>query len=290
MNRMSRGLLEADRKLRAEEEARRQAEEELRHAERLATIGELAAGVAHELGTPLNVISGRAKVALRSPGQDRETRRVLSIIQEQTVRMTHIIQQLLHFARRTKPTRTAVDLYELVSSTLDVIGPTLKPDVRLVLQEDEVSGTRTSIDARQIEQILTNLVTNAAQAMPSGGRLSVSLSVRHVHPPAGHGGQAGEYFCLSVRDEGDGISEKDLPHVFEPFFTTKAIGEGTGLGLAVARGLVEAHGGWIAVESAIGVGTCFTVYLPRDRPGEETLEAPSFDGTWAATPIHAEHA
>jgi signal transduction histidine kinase len=262
MDRMSDSLLEAKVNLQSEELARRKAEEELRHAERLATIGKLAAGVAHELGTPLNVISGRAARLARKHEHDSETNEEVSIIRNQVDRVTRIIQQLLHFARRRKASKSKANLLELTRSTVADVEPTLSPSVHVSLQLDDEANSRLQLDAGQIRQVLTNLIVNAAQAMPTGGPLSVSLSKQWAQPPSGSAKDRSEFFCLSVEDHGGGISPDDLPHIFEPFFTTKDIGEGTGLGLAVAHGIVIEHGGWIGVDTESGKGTRFTVYLP----------------------------
>jgi signal transduction histidine kinase len=119
------------------------------------------------------------------------------------------------------------------------------------------------VDAGQIEQVITNLVMNAVQAMPGGGQVVTAVGPCHAKPPAGHAGGAGEYLCLSVTDEGTGIVEEHRQHVFEPFFTTKDVGEGTGLGLAIVYGIIAEHGGWIDVTSELGKGSCFSVYLPK---------------------------
>jgi two-component system NtrC family sensor kinase len=262
MDRMSQSLMEADSKVRAEEVARRKAEEELHHAERLATIGKLAAGIAHEVGTPLNVISGRAKRLERQRANDPELHKNVTIIRDQVDRVTQIVHQLLHFARRRKLSKTLVDAWELTRSTVAEVRPTVSPRVDLTLDLEEEVDTKIQIDGSQIRQVLSNLIINGAQAMPQGGQLSVGLSRRGASPPVGGAGTSGDYLCLSVADQGQGIAPDDVLHIFEPFFTTKDIGEGTGLGLAVSVGIVQDHGGWIDVETEVGKGTRFTVFLP----------------------------
>ena len=123
------------------------------------------------------------------------------------------------------------------------------------------------VDQNQMQQALTNIVVNGIQAMPNGGRLRVGIGRQLARPPSGHPGPEGEYLCVSFEDEGEGIPADDLPHLFEPFFTTKKVGEGTGLGLALAHDIVRDHGGWIDVESEIGKGSRFSVLLP---PAEAT--------------------
>jgi signal transduction histidine kinase len=117
-------------------------------------------------------------------------------------------------------------------------------------------------DQGQLEQALTNFVLNGIQAMPQGGTLRVGVSTRRTRPPAEPGGPEGEYLTLTVTDEGEGISRENVLRIFEPFFTTKGVGQGTGLGLSVAYGIVSEHGGWIDVESQVGSGSRFTIHLP----------------------------
>jgi signal transduction histidine kinase len=117
-------------------------------------------------------------------------------------------------------------------------------------------------DHHRLQQALTNLVVNAVQAMPAGGCVSISVERRHARPPSDHGGPEGEWLCVAVQDDGVGIPPEHLGRIFEPFFTTKDVGDGTGLGLAVTWGIVHEHGGWIAVESEVGRGSCFRILLP----------------------------
>ena len=119
----------------------------------------------------------------------------------------------------------------------------------------------------EIQQVLMNLIVNALQAMPQGGTVEVSLRKAHKAHPQRVGASEGMWLCLSVRDDGEGISEEDLGHLFDPFFTTKDVGEGTGLGLSIAYGIVREHGGWIEVKSELGKGSCFYIYLPQEGSG-----------------------
>jgi signal transduction histidine kinase len=128
------------------------------------------------------------------------------------------------------------------------------------------------LDQSQMQQVFANVLMNGIQAMPDGGRLRIAVGVRRACPPAETGGAEGDYLCVTVEDEGRGIAREDLARVFEPFFTTKGIGEGTGLGLAVAHGIVAEHGGWIEVESELGKGSRFSIFLPRPA---EPVEAAS---------------
>jgi two-component system NtrC family sensor kinase len=252
---------------RVEEETRRRldASEQLRHADRLTTVGKLASGVAHELGTPLNVVSGRAKMILRGQAQGDELKESAQAIVDQAERMTNIIKQLLGFARRRQPQLRRESLRAVANRTLTLLAPmaqksgvTCEP---IVVEPEPVA----EIDVSLIEQALTNLVVNAIQAMPRGGVLTVRACEETVSPPAGVSASAGTYAALHVEDTGTGMTPEQLRHAFEPFFTTKDVGAGTGLGLSVAHGIVLDHGGWIAATSAVGQGSRFSIYLPLTR-------------------------
>jgi signal transduction histidine kinase len=191
-----------------------------------------------------------------------ETRDYARIVLVATGRMTKIIQQLLQFARRTGPQKAPCDLRELTAAALELLRPLAdKRGMRLELGPADVAAT-VLVDAGQFHQVVTNLVMNAVQAMQNAGSVHLELRVERVLPPADVTSAEGTYLCLRITDEGQGISPEDLPHIFEPFFTTKDVGEGTGLGLAVAYGIVREHGGWIGVESQLHTGTTFSVYLP----------------------------
>jgi len=239
--------------------------EQLRHADRLATVGKLASGIAHELGTPLNVVSARAKMIADGETTTDESQSYASVIVGAADRMTKIIRQLLQFARRRGPEKRAGDVYELARESLSLLQPLAKKhDVSLELDEAG-RGTTLRVDAGQLQQVITNLVMNAIQAMPRGGSVRISCSRELATPPADLGGSEQRYVCVRVDDDGEGIPVDALPHVFEPFFTTKDVGEGTGLGLAVSYGIVRDHGGWIAVVSKGGSGSSFRVYLPEEE-------------------------
>ncbi len=267
MNAMGERLAAANENLKAEATARLEAQQQLRHADRLATVGKLASGIAHELGAPLQVISGRARMIVDGDVTGDEVGENARIIHEQTHRVTKIIRQLLDFARRRGSQRAVADLRDFLSNTRELFAPLAAKKKIELRTEDELSTdddmrSLAEVDKEQLAQVLANLVMNGMQSMRNGGVLDVRLRRGIVAPPADHGGESGEYLCLEVQDRGEGISSEDVPHVFEPFFTTKAVGEGTGLGLAVAYGIVRDHGGWIGVKSAKGEGSVFSIYLP----------------------------
>ncbi|MCL5279647.1 MAG: ATP-binding protein [Planctomycetes bacterium] len=265
LNTMCEQLDEARAKVRSETEARIAALEQLRHEDRLKTLGRLASGMAHELGTPLNVISGYAGMIAGGSLSSQETAESAQTIKAQSERIANTIRRILDFARQRPGQRTPVDLRQLVRQTLDLMAPLAqKQNVKLALAD----GGDTAVvraDVEQIRQVVLNLTTNAVQAMPWGGNVEVAIGPAAFHPPAGQTDPGRRHVCISVRDEGEGISAENLNHIFEPFFTTKGPGQGTGLGLAIAEGIIREHGGWISVESTLGKGSWFCVYLPREE-------------------------
>jgi signal transduction histidine kinase len=236
--------------------------DQLRHADRLATVGKLASGVAHELGTPLNVVAARAAMIAAGETTPEESREYGGIIVSAANRMTATIRQLLQFARRRGPEKAPCEVRKVVADAVDLLRPLARrAQAELVLAPSDVD-TMASVDAGQIQQVVTNLVMNAIEAMPRGGKVELSLHRERAQPPAPLPRPAGETICLRVRDEGEGIEPQNLPRIFEPFFTTKDVGAGTGLGLAVSYGIIRDHGGWIMVDSQVHAGATFSVYLP----------------------------
>jgi signal transduction histidine kinase len=262
INAMCTRIDETNRRLADESAARVAALEQLRHTERLATVGQLAAGVAHELGTPLNVVSARAELLVTGTASPADAAANGRIILEQTDRMTAIIHQLLDFSRRRGPSMGLGNLEQVVTRTLDLVAPAaMRAKVRV---ECATTGpVFARFDPTQMQQVLANVFMNGIQAMSEGGTLRVSLDTRRTYPPGDGAAAETECACVTVEDSGRGITREDLDRIFEPFFTTKRVGEGTGLGLAVAHGIVAEHGGWIVAESELGKGSRFSIYLPR---------------------------
>jgi signal transduction histidine kinase len=274
MNAMSEQLAHAQRRIMAEAGARIDALSQLRHADRLNTVGKLASGIAHELGSPLNVVAARAKMIETGSIEGEEAQHSARIIGQQARRMTGIIRQLLEFARPRGPKKARHDIAHIAKETLEMLQPLAdKQRVRMSLEPAD-SGTELSFDEGQMSQVLTNLVGNAIQAMPDGGALTVRVFGRRATPPPEVGGASGDYVCVSVEDEGIGMTEEVRSRIFEPFFTTKDVGEGTGLGLSVSYGIVREHGGWVEAESEPGKGSTFTIYIPAraDSVRPEQLE------------------
>lgn len=225
------------------------ATEQLRQADRLRTVGRLASGLAHELGTPLNVVSVYARMIAEGEDSLDEAQLHAKTVAEEADRMTAIIRQLLDFARHRPPEKVRQSLRGVVRQAFDLLGPVAeRKRVRLVLADGE--DVEAEVDAGQLHQVLTNLVVNAMHAMPEGGTVGALVTTR---------GSAAE---IAVSDEGVGIPADQLSRVFDPFFTTKDVGEGTGLGLSVSYGIVQEHGGRFEVESEVGKGTTFHLLLP----------------------------
>jgi signal transduction histidine kinase len=244
-----------------ESSARIAALEQLRHADRLTTVGKLASGLAHELGTPLNVVSARARMIARRQSQGEEAVQDAEVIVGQTERMTRIIRQLLDFARRRKPARARAELFSICRQAVDMLAPLArKSDVELELPD--AAEVFAEVDSAQLQQVLTNLVMNAIQAQPDGGAVRVRVLDAADAPPVQAGELSGPHVAIVVDDEGPGMSEEVRERLFEPFFTTKDIGQGTGLGLSVAYGIIREHGGWIDVQARPDGGSRFVIHLP----------------------------
>jgi signal transduction histidine kinase len=238
--------------------------EQLRHAERLNTVGKLASGLAHELGTPLNVIILRANAIAAGKAAGDQAMESARSIAEQATRMTELVKQLLEFARRRAPERRAVSLEALVAKTTDFLHTAFaKANVRVETEKGSMADTVTG-DAGQLQQVLTNVFMNAVHAMPAGGVVHVDIDDVHATPPADRGLSARDFLRVRIKDEGTGIEGELLSHIFEPFFTTKEVGDGTGLGLSVCYGIVRDHNGWLEAESEVGRGTTISIFLPKE--------------------------
>jgi signal transduction histidine kinase len=229
-----------------------QMQEQLKKAERLAELGTVASGMAHEIGTPMNVILGRAEY-LMNRVKEEPIKKGLQTIVTQVERITKVMNQLLSFARRQAPERRPLDLKAVVENSIEIFQERLARNrIHVELQKDEQCPPVLA-DADQMSQVLINLIMNAVHAMPEGGTLRVGME------------RANEMVMLTVADTGHGIPPEVAKKVFEPFFTTKEFGKGTGLGLTVVKGIIEEHQGAIAVESEPGKGTTFTILLPQSR-------------------------
>jgi signal transduction histidine kinase len=253
---MCRQLADARTRLETETRSRIAAVEQMRHADRLSMVGRLASGLAHELGTPLNVVLAHAGLMARQAPDPTTVKADAEAIVAQAERMANILRQLLDLARRHTPNKQPEDLRSIVGTTLSVIAP-IAAKQGIGLQVDAApTPVIADVDAAQIQQVLANLVMNAIQAQPDGGQVRVRFD---------GSADGDDAVRVRVEDDGPGIPESTRERIFEPFFTTKDPGEGTGLGLTVSYGIVRDHGGRIDVESVEGEGSAFIVCLPAPQ-------------------------
>ena len=305
-NEMTGSLRDAKNEILAGVDAKLQLEQRLRHSDKLATIGQLAANIAHEVGTPLNVIGGRARVMARRAEDPTAVQKNADIIATQAERITKIIQQLLDYARRKAPARSNVDLRKVCSSTLDFLEVQLttrhveaqlhpfavptppQPESHI---EATVRGEQSSAELRppatpivvgdsdQLQQVCLNLCINAIQAMPDGGSLDLYLEGIVRRKPGLDKAPPGSYVMLAIADTGVGIDEGSMGRIFEPFYSTKTDNgktgkdgpSGSGLGLSVSTGIVKDLDGWIECERRPTGGTIFRVFLPAPEREEPAL-------------------
>ena len=235
-----------------------QLEEQLRHADRLATIGQLAAGVAHEINEPLGGILGCAQLARKSPELGQETAVDLDDIIAASLHAREIVKKLMLFARQTPSKRTHVDLNQIVEEGMSFLEARCAKEGVDLVRELTPDLPLPLGDPSQLQQMLVNLVVNAMQAMPAGGTLTVATRADDAS------------VVLVVGDSGVGMSDEVKKQIYDPFFTTKDVGEGTGLGLSVVHGIVASHRGSINCDSKVGSGTRFEIQLPRSGyPGSD---------------------
>lgn len=263
LNDMSAQLACQQQRILSETSQRLRTVEQLRHADRLKTVGRLAAGIAHELGTPLNVVSGRAGLIASGRLTPGEIATSAQTIKSEADRITTIIRQLLDFARQNAGASESVNIGELLEQTVSLLQPIAEKHGVTIELPAGAAGIITA-NSGKLQQVLTNILVNGIQAMTEGGRIVVQLGSVRASPPESPAAGERDYLSIAITDQGHGIASENLADVFEPFFTTKDVGEGTGLGLSIAYGIVQEHGGWIDVASTPGQGSCFTVYLPRE--------------------------
>lgn len=231
---------------------RKRLQEQLRKTERIAELGTVASGMAHEIGTPMNVILGRAEYLLERV-KEEPIKKGLQTIVAQVERITKVMNQLLSFARRRAPERRPLDMKDVVETSVEIFHERLARNrIRVDLAIDAACPPAHA-DGDQMNQVLINLIMNAVHAMPDGGLLRLGLEAE------------GDKIKLTVADTGYGIPPDVAAHIFDPFFTTKEFGKGTGLGLTVVKGILEEHGATISVDSELGKGTTFTILLPQSR-------------------------
>jgi PAS domain S-box-containing protein len=243
--------------------AERALEVQLRRSQKMEAFGKLAGGVAHDFNNLLTVITGYNEVVMSEMAPNDPKREYIEEIARAAQRAGTLTSQLLAFSRQQKLQPRVVNLNEVLRETSKMLGRLIGEDIRMRIEPAEDLGNAKA-DVGQIEQVLMNLAVNARDAMPGGG--VITMSTRNATAPGG-GAPAtapdGEYIVLEVADTGMGMSPEVQARIFEPFFTTKAPGQGTGLGLATCYGIVKQSGGEIAVQSKLGAGTTFRIYLPR---------------------------
>ena len=261
------------------ETALRRSEEQLRQAQKMEAIGSLAGGIAHDFNNLLSVILSYCGVAIAELSDGDPLRADLTEVYHAGERAAELTRQLLAFSRRQVLQPKLLDLGDVVDGLQKMLRRLLGEDVELVLERGESLG-RARLDRGQIEQVVMNLVVNARDAMPTGGRLVIATSDVELDEDfaATHvGAHAGRHVMLSVADNGCGMSPEIRARIFEPFFTTKEV-RGTGLGLSTVHGIVQQSGGTIWVYSEVGLGTVFKIYLPvADVDGSATVDAPRLD-------------
>jgi signal transduction histidine kinase len=244
--------IERNRQLAEMYERLQAAQRQLVQSEKLAAVGQLAAGIVHDVKNPLGVIKGLAEELLEDPLEGAGAIEAYHQIRDNAARANSIVTDLLVFARQSTPTMTRRDLRETIEGSLRLTDYLLRKAKVQVEKKLPANSVYATYDPQQIQQVIINLIQNAVQAMPNGGKLSVCLT------------EVDSKAVIAIEDSGTGIDPLVLPRIFEPFFTTKPEGQGTGMGLAVSYGILSRHGGSIEVASEVGRGSTFTIRLPTE--------------------------
>lgn len=237
------------------------AESRLLRSARLAAVGEMAAGVAHELNNPLTTVTGFVELAIEDLPPDSPQRADLELVLEESYRARGVVRRLLDFSRPVEDQRVRADVNELVGQVIPLVQHLARTGGVAIQTELASDLPWISLDPNQIKQVLLNLIHNGLQAMHTGGLLTIRTLL--APPSASEAGDEDLLVAISIRDTGEGIPPENLERLFEPFFTTRPAGRGTGLGLSVSYGIVSSHGGHIEVESQVSKGSNFTIYLPQ---------------------------
>jgi len=276
-------LQAANEKLKIEMAERSQTEAELRQAQKMEAVGQLAGGIAHDFNNLLTVIRGYTDCLTAELPRSPKVVEALREIDAAAERAARLTAQMLMFSRKKRMQPQAVNLPALITQFGTMLGRVLGEQITMDISPGEIPLTLNA-DPVMIEMVILNLALNARDAMPQGGRLQISVQPREFtvaearHPQA----RPGSFACLTVADTGCGIAPEILPHLFEPFFTTKEPGKGTGLGLASAYGIVKQHHGWIEVESDAGRGAQFHIFLPAQIVPPQPAHAPATPGPTAS--------
>jgi signal transduction histidine kinase len=263
VNQMCDRLRQQQQTIEKETHQRIDAIEQLRHADRLKTVGQLAAGFAHEVGTPLNVISGRAEMILSDPNRSPEQiAKHATAVKTESERISKIIQKLLHFSRRSPSQKFKNDLREVIHHSVELIQPLADKQQVNLTANLPAAPAEASFDFNQLQQVIMNLIDNAVDASPANQTVGIYLHPQPIN----------DQWKIEIADHGSGIEKNQLDVIFEPFFTTKEVGSGTGLGLSIVHGIIEEHGGSIDCQSDLGVGTTMTIRIPIQQNPERDLE------------------
>jgi len=268
---------ELGRRRAEEQQARLQTQ--LRQAQKMEAVGQLAGGVAHDFNNLLQVIRGYTELSLAIPGVDDPVRTNLQEVAKAANRAAMLVDQLLAFSRRESIRPEPLDINSLVADVIQMLRRIIGEQIELrVISDPDLQFVLA--DRTQLQQVLLNLCVNARDAMAQGGVLTIRTASDHVDEPSCHDrpwSTPSDYVTISVADTGTGIEPELRERIFEPFFTTKDVGEGTGLGLATVYGIVEQHSGWVEVDSTVGAGSTFRVFLPACPPPEPSATAPSVE-------------
>ena len=272
----------------ADQSSARRLEADLAHGQKLQVVGQLAAGIAHDFNNLLTAVLGSADAALDRGGLDAETRADLRQVRLAGERGSALVRQMLAFSRRQPLQPRVISVNDAVTALAELLPRMLGTPHRLALELEE-PGRRIRVDPAQFDQIIMNLATNARDAMPDGGTLTLRTGHRTVYRPRQDGLETigpGRYVLIEASDTGTGIPPDALPHIFEPFFTTRRQRGGSGLGLSTVHGIVRQSGGFVTAESEPGRGTTLRIYLPRhEGPPSEDAEPEAAEPERAAPAV-----
>jgi two-component system NtrC family sensor kinase len=247
---------------------------QLIRSEKLVSLGRLVAGITHEINNPLTGILMFANLTCQSPHLDPALKSDIEVIINEAQRCAKIVRGLLDFSRESIPQKKPTSLNKVMDVTIALIGHQSSFHNIDILRDYQPDLPLIPVDENQMEQVFINILLNASQSMPNGGRIHIKTYTEDA-----------EYACLQVADTGAGIREEDMGKIFDPFFTTKS-DKGTGLGLSVSFGIIERHGGKIEVQSKVNEGTTFTIKLPLSPQGRETMAASSHGNEGGYFPRH----
>ncbi|MBI5634252.1 MAG: response regulator [Nitrospirae bacterium] len=277
VGKLSHAFNEMAESLLQKEAERQRLETQFRQAQKMEAVGTMAGGIAHDFKNILTAISGFSSLAKMSLEKDDPAREYVEHILTSSSRASALVQSLLAFSRQQVISPKAVDLNTIVANVEKMLLRLIREDIRLVIAHSH-ERLMVMVDSGQIDQILMNLSTNARDAMPEGGTLSIATGSAQLQEDSFQNFEVtkpGMYALISVSDTGTGMNKETLKKIFDPFFTTKEVGRGSGLGLASVYGIVKQHRGYIDVKSEVGQGTVFSIYLPMLHSDDRDEPAPS---------------